>query len=79
MGRDGARGMATLRAGGAHTIAQNAATCVVYGMPRVAIELGGAAEVRPLDRIADAILAATGGGPPPDRRVATGAARAMSR
>jgi len=60
MGRDGAEGMAALRAGGAHTIAQDAATCVVYGMPRVAAEMGAVAETRPLDAIAPAVLRATG-------------------
>jgi len=56
IGRDGARGMAELKAGGAHTIAQDEETCVVFGMPRAAIELGAAAEVLPLDAIAPAIL-----------------------
>ena len=51
MGRDGARGMAELRARGAHTIAQDEATCVVYGMPGAAAELGGASEILPLERI----------------------------
>lgn len=59
MGRDGAEGMRALRAAGAHTIGQDAASCVVYGMPRVAAELGAVAQTLPLDRIADAILAAT--------------------
>ena len=61
MGRDGAEGMAALREAGAHTIGQDAATSVVYGMPRVAAELGGVAEVRPLDAIRGAILRATAG------------------
>lgn len=59
MGRDGAEGMVQLRAGGAHTIAQDAATCVVYGMPRVAVELGAVRESKPIDLIAGALLAAT--------------------
>ncbi len=59
MGRDGAEGMAALRASGAHTIGQDADSCVVYGMPRVAAELGGVAETRPLDSIAAAVLRAT--------------------
>lgn len=51
MGRDGAQGMFELHAAGAHTIAQNEASCVVYGMPRAAVETGGASEVLALDRI----------------------------
>ncbi|MEM1429518.1 MAG: chemotaxis response regulator protein-glutamate methylesterase [Pseudomonadota bacterium] len=60
MGRDGAEGMRSLRQAGAHTIAQDEATSVVYGMPRVASELGGVAEIQPIDKIASAILRATG-------------------
>jgi two-component system chemotaxis response regulator CheB len=63
MGRDGAEGIAALRAAGAHTIGQDAASCVVYGMPRIAAELGGVAEVRPLDAIGAALLRATGCAP----------------
>jgi two-component system chemotaxis response regulator CheB len=44
--------------GRARTIAQNEATCVVYGMPREAVELGAAAQVLPLPAIAEAMLAA---------------------
>lgn len=62
MGRDGAEGMVALRAAGAYSIAQDEATCVVYGMPRVAAELGGVREVRPIDAIAGAILRETGAG-----------------
>ncbi len=52
MGRDGAEGMAKLRAAGAHTIAQSAASCVVYGMPNAAAELEAVRERIPLDKIA---------------------------
>lgn len=52
MGDDGAKGLLAMRRAGAHTIAQNEATCVVFGMPKEAIALGGASEVLPLDRIA---------------------------
>jgi len=52
MGDDGARGLLALRRAGAATIAQDEATCVVFGMPRAAIELGAADEVLPLERIA---------------------------
>jgi two-component system chemotaxis response regulator CheB len=45
MGDDGARGLLKIRANGGHTIAQSAATCVVYGMPKRAIELGAAVEI----------------------------------
>ncbi|GIP36831.1 hypothetical protein J31TS4_01110 [Paenibacillus sp. J31TS4] len=53
MGSDGASGMLALKeAGAATTIAEAADTCVVYGMPRSAIERGAAGEVLPLTRIA---------------------------
>lgn len=58
MGSDGASGMRALRDAGAHTIAQDEATCVVYSMPSEAIRFGGATEVMPLPRIAAAALAA---------------------
>lgn len=56
MGQDGAQGMAQLASIGARTIAQNQASCVVFGMPRAAIELGAASDVLPLDRIAAAVF-----------------------
>ncbi|HWB95750.1 MAG TPA: chemotaxis-specific protein-glutamate methyltransferase CheB, partial [Bryobacteraceae bacterium] len=43
MGRDGSTGLKALRDSGALTIAQDSSTCVVYGMPRAAVELGAAA------------------------------------
>ena len=52
MGRDGAKGLKALRDAGALTIAQNRETCVVYGMPKAAVELGAAVEVSPLEEIA---------------------------
>ena len=55
MGSDGAEGMAALRNAGAATIAQNEATCVVFGMPREAIRLGAAQQVLPLNEIAQAL------------------------
>jgi two-component system chemotaxis response regulator CheB len=61
MGSDGAQGLLRMRQAGAHTIAQDEATCVVFGMPREAIALGAAASVLPLDRIANAILTARTG------------------
>jgi two-component system chemotaxis response regulator CheB len=56
MGGDGAKEMAAMRRAGAHTIAQDEESCVVFGMPKEAIALGGAAEVLPLDRIPAGIL-----------------------
>ncbi len=52
MGRDGAEGLRELRRSGALTIAQDAASSVVYGMPRAAAELKAAAEILPLKAIA---------------------------
>lgn len=51
MGADGAEGLLRMRAQGAHTIAQNERTCVVFGMPKEAIARGGAVEVLPLEQI----------------------------
>ena len=56
MGSDGAEGMATLRKAGAATIAQNEATCVVFGMPREAIRLGGAQHILPIQEIAQFLI-----------------------
>jgi two-component system chemotaxis response regulator CheB len=56
MGDDGARGMKALHDAGARTIAQDEASCVVFGMPKEAIKLGAASEVLPLDAVAGAIL-----------------------
>lgn len=55
MGKDGAHGLLRLRQAGAHTIGQDEASCVVYGMPRYAAELGAVAEVKPLHAIAAAL------------------------
>lgn len=52
MGKDGARGLLEMKNAGAHTIAQDEASCVVFGMPREAIALGAACEVLPLHNIA---------------------------
>ena len=56
MGRDGARGLLSLRNAGAVTIAQNKASCVVFGMPREAIECGAAQIISPLKKIPDRII-----------------------
>jgi len=55
MGDDGARGMSEMKEAGALTIAQDEATCVVFGMPQEAIKLGVVDKVLPLEAIADAI------------------------
>lgn len=57
MGKDGAQGMLEIRQAGGYTIAQDEASCVVYGMPREAVALGGAEESLPLSEIAEAMLA----------------------
>ncbi len=61
MGSDGAKGLLTMRQSGAHTVAQDEQTSVVFGMPQEAIKLGGACEVLPLPRIARAVLEAAHG------------------
>lgn len=58
MGDDGARGLKEMRDAGASTIAQDEATCVVFGMPKEAIRLDAAARILPLDDLARAILTA---------------------
>ncbi len=55
MGYDGGKGMVSLKKVGGRTIAEDASTCVVYGMPKVAVELGAADQVLPVQDIADAI------------------------
>jgi two-component system chemotaxis response regulator CheB len=57
MGDDGARGMKEMHDAGAQTIAEDESTCVVFGMPKVAIDLGGVDKVVPLDRIPQEIIA----------------------
>lgn len=56
MGSDGAKGLLAMRRAGAHTIAQDEATCTVFGMPRAAISLGAAGIVAPITRIAQHAL-----------------------
>ena len=56
MGSDGAAGLLELKQNGAHTIAQDEATSLVYGMPRAAVELGAADKVLPISRISNAIF-----------------------
>lgn len=60
MGRDGAQGMMGLADSGWLTIAQHKSSCVVYGMPKAAVELEAAQEVLPLAEIGPKIVAALG-------------------
>ena len=64
MGADGAAAMKTMRDAGSYNIVQDEASCVVFGMPKMAIQHGAAHEVLPLNRIADALLEkiSSGGG-----------------
>jgi two-component system chemotaxis response regulator CheB len=56
MGDDGARGLLEMRNAGAHTLAQNEETCVIFGMPREAIARGAAQKTVPLGLIASEIV-----------------------
>lgn len=55
MGADGAKGLLNMKHAGARTIAQDEASCVVFGMPKEAIRLGAAEQVAPLNRIPSVI------------------------
>lgn len=55
MGADGARGLQSLREKGSLTIAESPETCVIYGMPKVAVELGAVEHLLPLTEIPDRI------------------------
>jgi len=56
MGDDGARGLKKMHEAGAYTFAQNEETCVVFGMPKVAIDMGAADEVLPIEDMAEKIM-----------------------
>ncbi len=56
MGSDGALGLRQMRDSGADTIAQDEATCIVFGMPKEAIAAGGACKVVPLTKIAQSVI-----------------------
>ena len=56
MGSDGALGLQAMHLAGAHTVAQDEATCVVFGMPKEAIKLGAVDRVLPLHEMAREIL-----------------------
>jgi len=60
MGKDGAAGMLEMKRAGAYNLAQDEATCVVFGMPKEAIAAGGVDETLPLDDIARRMLARIG-------------------
>jgi len=62
MGRDGAQGLLGLRRARWHTIAQDEATSVIYGMPKAAADLGAAVEILPVDAIGAAIARHVGRG-----------------
>ncbi|MGE7370772.1 protein-glutamate O-methylesterase CheB [Neorhizobium sp. NPDC001467] len=59
MGRDGASGLLKMRQAGARTVGQNEKTCVVYGMPRVAYEIGAVETQLPLSSIGEEVLKLT--------------------
>jgi two-component system chemotaxis response regulator CheB len=56
MGSDGARGMLEMKRADAYNIAQDEPSCVVFGMPKEAIRMGGVDEILPLNRIGDGLL-----------------------
>jgi two-component system chemotaxis response regulator CheB len=56
MGADGAKGMLTMKGAGARTIAQDEASCVVFGMPKEAIKLGAVDRIIPIDLIPQEII-----------------------
>lgn len=58
MGKDGADGMKAIATGGGHTIIQDEASCVVFGMAKAALDLGVTGKVTPLKEIGSGILAA---------------------
>ncbi|SMF36161.1 chemotaxis protein CheB [Pseudobacteriovorax antillogorgiicola] len=59
MGSDGAKGLLQMKKSGAKTFTQDEATSVVYGMPKVAFEIGASDKVLPLERIPDALIKAS--------------------
>jgi len=56
MGDDGATGLLNMRQAGAHTIAQDEQSCVVFGMPKEAIARGGAERIVPLGKVAETLI-----------------------
>jgi len=56
IGDDGARGLLNMRQQGAHTVVQNEETCVVFGMPKEAIDVVVAEKIVPLEEVASAMI-----------------------
>lgn len=56
MGKDGAQGLLNMRQAGASTVAQDEKSCIVFGMPKEAIEIGAAQVIKPLNQIAQTLL-----------------------
>jgi two-component system chemotaxis response regulator CheB len=75
MGSDGAEGLLAMRRAGGRTIVQDESTCVVFGMPKEAIRMGGAEQVVPLPRIPHAILSCLETIPSPPQPAPSNAAR----
>lgn len=67
MGDDGARGLLSMRKAGAMTVAEHESSCVVYGMPKVANEMGAAWRMLPLQQINSAIIEFAALNSPPDK------------
>ncbi len=63
MGRDGAQGLLKMRRAGAETLGQDERSCIVYGMPRVAYEIGAVVRQLPLDQIGNELIAFTAAKP----------------
>jgi two-component system chemotaxis response regulator CheB len=58
MGTDGVEGLRAIRTAGGRTLAESEETCVIYGMPKAAVEAGVVDRSVPLDRMAEEILTA---------------------
>jgi two-component system chemotaxis response regulator CheB len=71
MGSDGARGLQAMKMAGAHTIAQDEKSCVVFGMPEQAIRQGAVCEVVSLERIAERIIDWANPEEQPEKRLST--------
>jgi two-component system, chemotaxis family, protein-glutamate methylesterase/glutaminase len=56
MGRDGATGLLEMRKAGARTFGQNESSCIVYGMPKVAFDIGAVEKQLPLEQLSSAII-----------------------
>jgi len=60
MGRDGAQGLLNIKNSGGHTLAQDEKSCVVFGMPHAAQNIGAVADTTPLSSMAEEIFAKLG-------------------